>query len=218
MVYVHGLWMTGLEGAFLRWRLAKELNAATPMFAYRSISAGIAANARALAGRLNRLSSDTLHLVGHSLGGLVICKLFEEMGNAALPPGRVVLLGSPVAGSRAAHNLAEWRVGKLIMGRSVCEELLMNRDRRWCSDRELGVIAGTMNVGLGRVVNTHRGRSDGTIYVDETRLPGMKEQLLMHVSHSGLPFSAAVAAQTAAFLRTGRFHSQLNATDSHRAP
>jgi pimeloyl-ACP methyl ester carboxylesterase len=206
VVYVHGLWMTGLEGAFLRRRLAKELNAATPMFAYRSISGGIATNARSLAKRLSRLRTDTLHPVGHSLGGLVICKMFEEFGEASLPPGRVVLLGSPLAGSRAAHNLADWKIGRLIMGRSVREELLVPRDRHWVHNRELGVIAGTLSVGLGRIVNTHEGPSDGTIYVDETRILGMKQHLVMHVSHTGLPFSAAVAAQTAVFLRHGHFN------------
>jgi pimeloyl-ACP methyl ester carboxylesterase len=205
VVYVHGLWMTGLEGVVLRRRLAKELGADTPLFSYRSVGAGIAVNARALEKRLGRLHADTLHLVGHSLGGLVICKMFEETGGESLPPGRVVLLGSPVAGSRAAHRLAQWKLGRLIMGRSVREELLRHRDRRWPYGRDLGVIAGTLSVGLGRVVNTHRGSSDGTIYVDETRIPGMKQHLVMHVSHTGLPFSASVAKQTAAFLRSGRF-------------
>jgi pimeloyl-ACP methyl ester carboxylesterase len=205
VVYVHGLWMTGLEGVVLRRRLAKELCADTPLFSYRSVGAGIAANARSLAKRLSQLRADTLHLVGHSLGGVVICKMFEETGGESLPPGRVVLLGSPVAGSRAAHGLAKWKLGRLIMGRVVREELLVDRHRRWPYRRDLGVIAGSLSVGLGRIVNTHAGSSDGTIYVDETRISGMKEHLVMHVSHTGLPFSAAVAKQTAAFLRSGRF-------------
>jgi hypothetical protein len=205
VVYVHGLWMTGVEGLVLRRRLASELAADTPLFAYRSVVAGIAANARSLAKRLSRLRADTLHLVGHSLGGLVICKMFEDEGGESLPPGRVVLLGSPVAGSRAAHKLAQWKLGRLIMGRTVRDELLMSRDRRWVYGRDLGVIAGTLSVGLGRVLNTHRGSSDGTIYVDETHIPGMKQHLVMRVSHTGLPFSAAVARQTAAFLRSGCF-------------
>jgi pimeloyl-ACP methyl ester carboxylesterase len=205
VVYVHGLWMTGIEGAVLRRRLARDLDANAPLFYYRSVGAGIAANARSLASRLSRLHADTLHLVGHSLGGIVICKMFEETGGGSLPPGRVVLLGSPVAGSRAAHRLAQWQLGRLIMGRSVREELLVDRNRRWDYGRDLGVIAGSLSVGLGRIVNTHPGSSDGTIYVDETRIAGMKEHLVMHVSHTGLPFSAAVAKQTAAFLRAGRF-------------
>jgi pimeloyl-ACP methyl ester carboxylesterase len=207
VVYVHGLWMIGVEGTLLRWRLAKELDAATPMFAYDSIRSGIAVSARALAKRLSRIRTDCLHLVGHSLGGLVICKMFEELGDSLLPPGRVVFLGSPVAGSRAARSLADWKIGKTIMGRSVREELLVDRDRQWSQSRDLGVIAGTLDVGLGRIVNTYKGCSDGTIYIDETRIRGMKEHLAMRVSHMGLPFSAAVAAQTAAFLRNGRFNS-----------
>jgi hypothetical protein len=131
--------------------------------------------------------------------------MFEDLSDAILPPGRVVLLGSPVGGSRAAHKLADWKIGSFIMGSSVREELLVHRDRQWSNRRELGVIAGTLSVGLGRIVNTHDGSSDGTIYVDETRIAGMKEHLVMRVSHMGLPFSAAVAAQTAAFLRNGRF-------------
>ena len=206
VVYVHGLWMTGLEGVILRRRLAKELNAVTPRFAYRSIGAGLVPNARSLASRLGQLRVETLHLVGHSLGGLVICKMLEEGGDVSLPPGRVVLLGSPLAGSRAAINLSAWRLGRLIMGRTVREELLVHRNRRWEHNRDLGVIAGTLNVGLGKIVNTYEGLSDGTIYIDETQIPGMKQHLVMHVSHTGLPFSAAVAAQTAAFLRNGQFN------------
>ncbi len=205
VVYVHGLWMTGIEGVVLRRRLAKELDADAPLFSYRSVSNGVAANARSLAKRLSRVRADTLHLVGHSLGGVVICKMFEDAGGESLPPGRVVLLGAPVAGSRAAHGLARWKLGRMIMGLSVREELLADRQRHWACGRDLGVIAGSLSVGLGRMVSDHRGSSDGTIYVDETRIPGMKEHLIMNVSHTGLPFSAAVARQTAAFLRSGRF-------------
>jgi pimeloyl-ACP methyl ester carboxylesterase len=208
--------MNGLEGTLLRWRLARELDAMAPMFAYRSISAGIAGNAHALARRLRRLRTDTLHLVGHSLGGLIICRMFEELGEGFVPPGRVVLLGSPVRGSRAAQNLAAWRLGRFILGRTAHEGLLVGHDRVWPHKRELGVIAGTLSVGLGRIVNTHPGSSDGTVYVDETLIPGVKEHLTMRVSHTGLAFSAAVAAQTAAFLRNGRFNG-IAVQRAHRA-
>jgi triacylglycerol esterase/lipase EstA (alpha/beta hydrolase family) len=206
VVYVHGLWMTGLEGVVLRRRLAKELNAATPLFSYPSVRAGVASNALRLAARLQSIRADSLHLVGHSLGGLVILKMFEESG-LRLAPGRVVFLGSPVSGSRAAHGLAAWKIGKMVMGLSVREELLNARDRIWTQDRDLGVIAGTLALGLGRIVNRHAAPSDGTVFLDETSVIGMKERLVIRVSHTGLPFSATVAHQTAAFLRSGRFNS-----------
>ncbi len=54
VMYVHGLWMTGLEGGLLRRRLANSLNAHTPVFHYPSERAGIDANAAALAEQLTR--------------------------------------------------------------------------------------------------------------------------------------------------------------------
>lgn len=203
VVYVHGLWMTGIEGAVLRRRLAKLLNADVPFFAYPSLS-NIGSNAVRLRKLLQRLPADVLHLVGHSLGGIVILRMFEEL-RVPLPPGRVVLLGSPVRGSRVALELANWKLGSLILGQSAREELLVSRERVWTQDRELAVIAGTRQVGVGRLVNADPDSSDGTVFVEETRLRGAKQHLLMHVSHTGLPFSASVARQTAAFLRNGRF-------------
>jgi hypothetical protein len=41
--------------------------------------------------------------------------------------------------------------------------------------------------------------------VDETRLSGMSQHLVLKVSHTGLPFSATVARQTGAFLSSGKF-------------
>jgi ADP-ribose pyrophosphatase YjhB (NUDIX family) len=78
------------------------------------------ANARALGRFLAATPADTLHLVGHSLGGLVILDFFESFCRRAdccrtarpLPPGRIVLLGSPVRGSRSAQRLAQLPFGK----------------------------------------------------------------------------------------------------------
>ncbi len=122
-----------------------------------------------------------------------------------MAPGRVLLMGSPATGSRAAQGFAGWKLGKTLMGRTVCEALLRAHERQWNQPRELGVIAGSRNIGLGRLVNTHKAPSDGTVYVDETRIAGAKEHLTLPVSHTGLPFSAAVARETAAFLNGGRF-------------
>jgi hypothetical protein len=207
VVYVHGLWLTGLEGRLLRKRLAGDLNAETHAFRYPSVSADITANARSLGKFLGGLRADTLHLVGHSLGGLVIRKLFEMGGGVHLPPGRLVCMGSPLNGSRAALNLVRVPFGKLLVGRGVREELLIPRERRWDGQRELGVIAGNLSIGLGRMVGIFGAPSDGTIFVEETRLAGIAEHLIVPVSHIGLPYSTLVATQVGAFLRSGKFVS-----------
>jgi len=205
VVYVHGLWLTGLEGSLLRRRLARDLTAETLAFSYRSVTSTVTANAKTLAEFLLKIRADTLHLVGHSLGGLVILKLFENGDGASLPPGRIVLLGSPLQGSSTALKVARLPFGKTILGRGVDEELLNNVSRRWNGERDLGVIAGSLSVGLGRLVGAHGAPSDGTILVDETKVEGISEHLVLKTSHTGLPFSAEVARRTGAFLRFGRF-------------
>jgi pimeloyl-ACP methyl ester carboxylesterase len=205
VVYVHGLWLSGNEAGILLRRLARQLNAKTRAFSYASMTSSISDSARALATFLREQRADTLHLVGHSLGGLVILKLFENGEDAQLPPGRIVLLGSPLNGSRAAQNLARLPFGRIIMGRGVREDLLTERQRRWTGQRELGVIAGNVGIGMGRLVGVHGAPSDGTIFVQETRLPGILEHLVLRVSHTALPFSSTVARQTAAFLSDGNF-------------
>jgi pimeloyl-ACP methyl ester carboxylesterase len=207
VVYVHGLWQRGAEAVWLRRRLARDLAADVRVFSYPSMTADATANARALAEYLSALSADTVHLVGHSLGGVVIVKSFEEHARALgrLPPGRIVLLGSPLRGSRSARNLVRLPFGRKIMGVAVAEELLVPRERRWHRQRDLGLIAGDLGVGLGRLLGTLGGASDGTILVEETQIEGAADLAVLRVSHTGMLFSAAVARAAGAFLSTGRF-------------
>jgi pimeloyl-ACP methyl ester carboxylesterase len=207
VVYVHGLWFNGWEGVLLRRRLSRFLDCNTLSFSYSSVSADLSRNASALAAFLRRIPVDTLHLVGHSLGGLLILELFE--GAPQLPPGRIVLLGSPVQGSRAARNLAGRPLGHRIIGLTAHDALLPQRERRWPGSRELGVIAGNRPLGFGRLLGPFDEPSDGTVLVAETRLAGAKEQLTLRTSHSGMVYSLMVARQTATFLREGRFDSDL---------
>lgn len=227
VVFVHGLWLAGHEAAWLRRKVALELSAESRQFTYPSVTANVTANAASLAKVLSEISADTLHLVGHSLGGLVILKMFadasadarleagrtvsdslsHEARRSSSPalPGRIVLLGSPVQGSRAAQSLARLPFGKKLMGLSIDEEVLTPRVRHWDGSRELGVIAGDLAFGLGRVVGSFAEPNDGTVLVKETQLEGATDHRVLRVSHTGMLFSAEVAHQTALFLRTGRF-------------
>ncbi len=206
VVYVHGLWQRGAESLWLRRRLARDVEAQTRTFSYPSMAADATSNARALAQYLCTIQADTLHLVGHSLGGLMIWKAFEEERvGPQLPPGRVVMMGSPLGGSRAARNLAKLPYGRKILGVGVVQELLAARERRWSAGRPLGIIAGDAGFGLGRLTGPLGGPSDGTILVDETQIEGTADHVVLRVSHTGMLFSAAVAHAAAVFLRSGRF-------------
>jgi pimeloyl-ACP methyl ester carboxylesterase len=214
VIYVHGLWLNGWESLLLRQRLSRQLNCTTLSFPYASIGASLEENVRALGGFLGGLHADSLHLVGHSMGGSVILELFESSAARSaevvgkLPPGRIVLLGSPVRGSRAARNLSQLPFGRRMLGLTAHEALLPERDRQWRGGRELGIIAGTVPVGFGRFMGPFDAPSDGTVLVEETHLHGAKQHLCMRTTHSGMVYSAPIARQIASFLRDGRFAAE----------
>ena len=203
VVYVHGLWFTGIEGHWLRRRIANELDAESRSFSYHSVAAAAADNVAALGKFLSDLRADVLHIVAHSLGGVLVVKLFDNP--PTLPPGRIVLLAAPVNGSRAAENLVRLPFGAAILGATVRDEVLPAQPRRWRATREIGVIAGRSTHGLGRLAGELDEPNDGTILVAETNLAGATDQILLPVGHSGILFSASAARQAAAFLRNGRF-------------
>jgi pimeloyl-ACP methyl ester carboxylesterase len=152
---------------------------------------------------VRELHASRLHFVGHSLGGLVIYRFLERYPQQ--PPGRVVFLGTPSVASRAAVQAGHIRLVASLMGRSVADELLRPRERRWAADRELGIIAGTQPLGVGQILAKFDEDCDGTIGVSETQLPGATDHITLPVSHLGMLVSARVARETGEFLQEGRF-------------
>ena len=67
------------------------------------------------------------------------------------------------------------------------------------------MIAGDVARGIGRLLGAVGAESDGTVGLDETRLPGLAAHCRVNASHTGLVFSAQAARQVAAFLRDGAF-------------
>lgn len=201
VIVVHGLWLNGLEFFLLRERLAAA-GFEPSVFRYSSMNATVADVADALAAKLASFAGP-VHVVAHSLGGVVVLDTF--LRHAVLPPGRAVLLGSPVQGSRAARAIGAWAAGPHILGSLAMAELVRPQARRWNGARELGVIAGSRSAGLGRLFASLPVPNDGTVAVEETVLPGATSHIVHDVSHTGMLFSSAVAASTVQFLATGSF-------------
>lgn len=65
-----------------------------------------------------------------------------------------------------------------------------------------------MGMGLGRLFAHLNTDHDGTVMVEETHLPGAKDQIVLSTSHTGMLFSAEVAEQAAYFLRQGAFRKR----------
>jgi pimeloyl-ACP methyl ester carboxylesterase len=203
VVYVHGLWMMGAEGVLLGRNLLRHRGWRLTVFRYRSVRHSTDEAAKQLHALIERLEAPQVHLVGHSLGGLIILHCLERY--RLRQPGRVVLLGSPVLGSRSALYLARWDWGRRLMGRAVAEQLLQPPARRWDASREVGIIAGTWPLGLGQLLIRFGEPNDGTVAVSETRLPGATASIELPLTHMGLLWSATAAREAGSFLAHGRF-------------
>ncbi|NCT67501.1 MAG: alpha/beta fold hydrolase [Rhodanobacteraceae bacterium] len=200
VILLHGIWMRGVT----LWPLARRLHAAgytveTPDYA--SVSGGLAAAAARLRERLRTAGGAPVHLVGHSLGGLVALEAVRDQVD--LVDGRIVCLGSPLNGSAAARGLAHWPGGHWLLGQSA--QALQDGIAPWHGPRQVGVIAGQLPLGLGFAFAHLAPPHDGTVAVEETCLPGIADHRTVHASHTGLLLSAAAADLTLAFLRAGRF-------------
>ena len=203
VIYVHGLWMPGEESLVLKSRLAHDFDLRLHAFRYSPVGAGMTQIARRLADFVRELDEPEVHFVGHSLGGLVIHRFLERFPDQ--PPGRVVFLGTPSVGSRAAEYAS--RLGPIahLMGQSVAEELLRPHERSWTHPQPLGIVAGTQAIGLGQFLAHFDEENDGTVAVSETRMPGATDHIELPVSHLGMLLSSRVAEETGLFLTQGRF-------------
>lgn len=199
VILLHGIWMVG---ATMRWMAARLRQAgfAPEIFGYHSIVGGPGEALAKLRDSLH--DGGPAHLVGHSLGGLVAVQALAD-GGAELPVGRVLCLGTPLCGSRAAGVLAGNRLTALYMGRSA--DLLREGCATWPPGREVGMVAGRIPRGFGALLARFEGEHDGTVAVEETRAPGLADHVVVDASHSGLLLSREAMAQATCFLRNGRF-------------
>lgn len=201
MVLLHGIWMNKLAMALLARRL-RGCGFRVVYFSYPSLSRTASDNAVQLGALLASLNTPVIHLVGHSLGGLVILRLLQD--KLDLPPGRVALLGTPYAGSHVARGLADHAATRWLLGKSY-DGGLQGNGPSWRGGRELGVIAGSRSLGMGWLAPGLAKPNDGMVAVAETRVPGINAELTLPVSHTGMLFSTEVAGAVCRFLHTGRF-------------
>jgi len=205
VIYLHGLWLKGHESLLLRRRLHEHYALDVEVFSYPSVTAPMSEVTARLHAFIDKRAPQELHLLAHSLGGLVAYRFLERFPDQA--PGRVVFMGTPAVACHAAVRVARAQWAAAFLGRCVAEELLSPRTRKWACARALGIIAGSRPAGLGRLVTRFTEASDGTVAVSETRLPGATAHITLPVSHTGMLFSARVARAAGEFLTRGHFAS-----------
>lgn len=201
VLLLHGAWMSPLVMGYLAHALRRE-GFAAQTFGYRTMREPLDAHLARLANRIANLEAARVHLVGHSLGGVIVMRYLQRVADRRVR--RAVLLGSPVSGCRAAAGFARLAGGELMMGQSLSvwrEPADVEVDARF----EIGAIAGTRAFGLGAVVTRLPKPNDGVVCLDETKFPALRDHVALPLGHTVMLVSSRVARQTTAFLRTGAF-------------
>src|SRR5262245_19441752 len=103
VVLVHGLWVHGVAMSLMKRRIAK-CGYPVHSYSYPSVRLSLTENAERLTHFCRGIAPARMHLVGHSLGGLIALRTVSIA--VGLPPGRVVLLGTPFAECHSARRLA----------------------------------------------------------------------------------------------------------------
>jgi len=200
VILIHGLWMRAFTLGALRNRV-EAAGFAVEMFDYGSVFHQPDVSAERLLRRVTSGPDGKVHFVGHSLGGLVALQAARCAPD--LVGGRIVCLGSPLRGSAVARGIGRLPGGPFFLGKSM--RMLHDGIESWDGPQPLGVIAGRLPFGLGVAIGALSSPHDGTVSVAETQLPGASDHCIVPATHTGLPFSSDVAAETIAFLRSARF-------------
>lgn len=200
VVLAPGLWMPGAAMTLLCARLARAGYSAH-VFTYRGRSSFEGNVARLARFAREMLGGRAAHFLGHSLGGVLVLDTLNAHRDIAV--ASAVLLGAPVRGCMAGLRLGTAKVGRWMMG--GCGPLWQERAAVWRRPEPLGVISGTLPLGLGRVLGRLPGANDGVVRVEETSVDGMRAQALLPVGHSMLIVSGAVFRKAEHFMQQGSF-------------
>lgn len=135
-----------------------------------------------------------VHLVGHSLGGLIAAELLRSDTGGRI--GRAVQIGSPNLGSPQADRALWIRPVRCFYG-PVLRQLQCHDDAPDPDDR-IGAVAGVI------WPNIAGGQGDGVVRL-ESAVAAAGDHVTVRVMHTLLPLSAQVARHVARFLADGRF-------------
>ena len=203
VVLLHGLGRTSLSLAWAESRL-KRAGFQPVNIGYPSRRRGIPELARFVAERLPRGTGERVHFLTHSMGGIVLRYLRRQELVKNL--GRVVMLSPPNQGSQLAERLKAYPLFKLALGPAV-EQLGIDEGSvpRGLGpvDFELGIIMGDRP--YNPLTHLIAGENDGTIAVNEARVEGMADFLVVHCGHTFIMNDSTVLQEAIHFLEHGRF-------------
>jgi pimeloyl-ACP methyl ester carboxylesterase len=179
VVLVHGLWMKKWTWASYR-RFLSQHGYKVYLFGYKTTRQPFERSIMQLTAFVNSREEQTVHLVVHSMGGILTMRALPRINKK----GKLLMLGSPINGSKVAQKLAKmgWHHGLL---KHATEPLTVGISNPY-TDRPTMMIAGTSPYGMGRFIERKLGVSDGTVALDETEADWVQYHQKIHSSHFGL--------------------------------
>lgn len=216
VIVMHGLGRTGLAMNEISDYLAKHGGYVVFNLEYPSTRADIETHAISLNRVIQNLEGiEEINFVGHSMGNLVVRRYLAMQTDGAVgktPDPRIkrfVMLGPPNQGAEVAELFAQLGLAKAVVGMPLSEmgplrdSLPLRLATPHC---EFGIIAG--GKGDDRGFNPLLpGDDDLIVRVDETRLPGASDFVVLPVRHSFLSGNRTVQEYTLRFLQRGYFIS-----------
>jgi pimeloyl-ACP methyl ester carboxylesterase len=148
----------------------------------------------------------SVHFVGHSMGGLLARVYIARHRPARL--GRVVMLGTPNSGSEIADRLKHIGAYRAWFG-PAGQQLVTQRDATIAAmfppiDYPVGIIAG--NRSVDPIMSAFLPKPhDGRVSVENTRLDGMADHIIVGTSHPWLVRNGRAIEQAITFVRDGSF-------------
>ena len=200
VVLIHGLARTQASMRIMAMRL-RRAGFRTAFAQYDSRRMRLREAVAAVAAQIEQMErGGGLHLVGHSLGGVVALEV--KTGRPDLGIHRIVQLGSPNRGSGAARTLRDLRLAREFFG-PVLEELGEDRGVEDDPDPNVMAVAGA---SMPRWLSQRwgiRGYNDGLVSVRSAWGWAAGKRLRVESIHGWLPLSAEVAGDVIQFLKTG---------------
>lgn len=192
VILVHGLWMRAPVLAY--WARGLRKAGFDPVFfSYRSLAQSPETAMRRL--RELVMQQPESHVLAHSLGGLIAVKALAGYKGYS---GRIVCVGTPLAGSRVVRRYAGTALGRLA-GESA--GLLGKGLDAVPEGLSVSVIAGTEPLGMGRLLHRFDEGNDGSVALSETRIAGLDRHVTVAASHSGQLVSKQVLEQAILLLK-----------------
>lgn len=158
-------------------------------------------------------SSDTVHFVTHSMGGILLRYYLahNELSASGTKLGRVVMLAPPNQGSQVVDKLKNAVGYQLFNGPAGMQlgtdvnSIPMQLKKFGAVDYDVGIIAGskTFNPILSQFLPNP---DDGKVSVENTKLAGMKDFIALPVTHTFMMKSKSVIEQAVHYIKTGSFN------------